>query len=336
MATKIAENLWQLDIPLIGNPLKNLNSYLLLGGERNLLVDTGFRADYCREAMDAQLKELKVDMDRTDIFLTHQHSDHCGLAVDLIRPGCEILVGEEDGRALTENRTEAAWRKQFDMFIRNGFSQAEMDEEWTSNPAKNLCAPYYEGYHFVENGQVLSYGEWQLQTVLTPGHTPGHMCLYDAAHQLLISGDHILFHITPNITRWMGKPGTDALGAYLNSLDAVGKLPVRTLLPAHRLVTGDLTARIAELKAHHSQRLRNTYAIVQELPGANAYEIAAKMSWSIRCRSWEDFPLNQKYFAVGEAMAHLDYLRARGLVDVDDQNGRDVYYLKARGGEALL
>ena len=60
------------------------------------------------------------------------------------------------------------------------------------------------------------------------------------------------------------------------------------------------------------------------------------MSWSIRCRSWEDFPLNQKYFAVGEAMAHLDYLRARGLVDVDDQNGRDVYYLKARGGEVLL
>ena len=112
MATKIAENLWQLDIPLIGNPLKNLNSYLFLGGERNLLVDTGFRADYCREAMDAQLKELKVDMDRTDIFLTHQHSDHCGLAVDLIRkriknldwPGMHMLIG---GKLIVRNSTRA-------------------------------------------------------------------------------------------------------------------------------------------------------------------------------------------------------------------------------------
>ena len=54
MAERLAEDLWRLDIPLVGNPLKNLNSYLLTG-ERSLLIDTGFRQQSCREAMEHQL-----------------------------------------------------------------------------------------------------------------------------------------------------------------------------------------------------------------------------------------------------------------------------------------
>ena len=72
MAERIAENLWRLEIPLEGNPLKTLNSYLITA-ERNLLIDTGFRWDGCRAAMERQLNELGVDLSRTDIFSTHLH-----------------------------------------------------------------------------------------------------------------------------------------------------------------------------------------------------------------------------------------------------------------------
>ena len=75
MAEKIAENLYRLDIPLVGNPLKNLNSYLITG-ERNLLIDTGFREEPCRQAMERQLRELRVDLGRTDIYLTHLQPVH--------------------------------------------------------------------------------------------------------------------------------------------------------------------------------------------------------------------------------------------------------------------
>ena len=68
MAERLAEDLWRLDIPLVGNPLKNLNSYLLTG-ERSLLIDTGFRQQSCREAMERQLAETHVDRDRTGHFL---------------------------------------------------------------------------------------------------------------------------------------------------------------------------------------------------------------------------------------------------------------------------
>ena len=85
MAERIAEGLWRLDIPLEGNPMKNLNSYLIQG-ERSLLIDTGFRWASCREAMERQLTELRVDRDRMDIFATHLHSDHVGLAAGGGRP----------------------------------------------------------------------------------------------------------------------------------------------------------------------------------------------------------------------------------------------------------
>ena len=50
------------------------------------------------------------------------------------------------------------------------------------------------------------------------------------------------------------------------------------------------------------------------------------MAWSIRCRSWEDFPLTQKFFAVGEALAHLDYLEARGRVERREMAGKWTYH----------
>ena len=89
MAEHICENVYRIDIPLTGNPLKNLNSYLIMGQgqERSLLIDTGFHWDVCREAMERQLQELEVDRSRMDIFCTHLHSDHSGLASELIRPG---------------------------------------------------------------------------------------------------------------------------------------------------------------------------------------------------------------------------------------------------------
>ena len=57
MAEQITENLWRLDIPLVGNPLKNLNSYLIVG-QRSMLIDTGFRQEPCRAAMEHPLPEL--------------------------------------------------------------------------------------------------------------------------------------------------------------------------------------------------------------------------------------------------------------------------------------
>lgn len=216
-------------------------------------------------------------------------------------------------------------------YIRDGFSPAEMETLWDSNPAKNAGPLPYGDYGLLRGGDTLSCGGHALECLETPGHTPGHLCLYDRAAGWLFSGDHVLFHITPNICRWDGV--ADSLGDYLESLRAVRDLPVNLLLPAHREETGDLRERALELEAHHARRIADCLAAVRREPGLTAYAIAGRMAWSIRCRNWADFPLTQKFFAVGEALAHLDYLEVRGQVVREDRDGKTVYF--AAGGGIL-
>ncbi len=328
LAERIAKDLWRLDIPLVGNPLKNLNSYLLLG-ERSLLVDTGFRQAPCREAMERELEATGVDRSRLDIFLTHLHSDHTGLAPELVRPGGRVFIGRVDGTRMLATQSPEAWQKTYAGYAAEGFSQEELAGLWDSNPAKNAGPVAYGDYVFLEDGDTLSYGGHTLRCLLTPGHTPGHLCLYDPEARWLFSGDHVLFHITPNICRWSGV--ADSLGDYLESLKRVGALPVELLLPAHRQETGDLRARTEELATHHARRIEDAMAVVAAEPWLTAYEIAGRMAWSIRCRDWADFPLTQKFFAVGEALSHLDYLTARGRVERRERDGR-FFYGPAGGG----
>lgn len=104
-------------------------------------------------------------------------------------------------------------------------------------------------------------------------------------------------------------------------------LPVDLLLPAHRAETGILADRVDELTAHHLRRIEDAWQTVRDEPGLTGYEIAGRMRWKIRSRSWADFPLEQKFFAVGEALAHLDYLEVRGRVCRQEEHGKRRYYL---------
>lgn len=323
MAEKIAEDLWRLEIPLPGSPLKNLNSYLIRG-ERSLLVDTGFCQSACREAMERQLRELGVELTRTDIFLTHLHTDHTGLSTLLHRPGCRVFLGEVDAARMLRFGGDTVWREMWDDYVRDGFSRREMDALWDTNPAKNAGPALLDAYDTLSDGAELRYGGRTLRCVLTPGHTPGHLCLYDAEARLLFSGDHILYHITPNICRWSGV--ADSLGDYLESLQKVCCLPVERVLPAHRAAEDGLVRRADQLTAHHRRRAADALNTVTREPGLTAYEIAGRMAWSIRCRNWADFPQTQKFFAVGEALAHLDYLAARGAVRSVGAGGVNRWY----------
>ena len=86
MYTHIEDNIYTIPVPLPNNPLRQLNSYVIKGEGRNLVIDTGFKLEECRKALCDGLEELGVDMNCTDIFLTHMHSDHTGLAAELATP----------------------------------------------------------------------------------------------------------------------------------------------------------------------------------------------------------------------------------------------------------
>ena len=312
MAERISEGLYSIPVPLPGNPLRELNSYLLTGGERAVLIDTGFRQEACRQALLAGLDELGVNRRDVDVVLTHLHSDHAGLAPEVVGDTGWIYVSGPD-RDYLEHADDAHWARRDERFRAEGFP-AELLAQNTANPARALAPGFTDRYRTLEPGTVVAAGARRLRCIPVPGHTPGQMCFWDEAEGILFTGDHVLFDISPNITSWLEME--DALGSYLDSLRAVRDLPVRLALPGHR-GRGELAPRVDALLEHHARRLEQLRAILRKEPGLTAYQAAGRMRWRIRASSWEDFPLAQKWFAVGECMAHLDYLRLRGLAARD-------------------
>lgn len=209
------------------------------------------------------------------------------------------------------------------------FRQAALPERIVSvmdaaNPAIAYAAiPGCEKYTPVKEGQIISIASYHLQCILTPGHTPGHMCLLDKKAGIMFTGDHVLFDITPNITTWPFV--RDSLGNYLDSLRAIAQYPVTLALPGHR-GSGCFRQRVQALISHHQARLDEVLSLVVKYPGGTTYDIAGKMTWSIRASSWEEFPAAQKIFAIGECQSHLEYLLNRGLTQYKTEGTVHRYY----------
>lgn len=310
--------IYRIMIPIPDNPLKNLKSYVVLNDERPLVIDTGFNRPECREALLDGLRELNLDIKDCLLFVTHVHSDHCGLAPMFAGAGAEIKMGSIDWYFLGVRAAEEGWEKMEDLFQRHGFPEEEIGKQNDGSHARIYAPGCQFPATLVEDEEEFDLGGLRFRCVWTPGHTPGHMCLYMPQQEILFAGDHVLYNITPNISAWEGV--SDSLRNYLESLDKIAGLKVAHAFPAHR-EDGDFYRRIISLKEHHAARLEELLELVQRYPGSTAYELAQMMTWSVRNRTWAEFPPTQKWFATGETIAHLDYIASDKRVTSTEKNG---------------
>jgi glyoxylase-like metal-dependent hydrolase (beta-lactamase superfamily II) len=264
----------------------------------------------------AGLTDVGEDPGGVDVLLTHLHADHSGNA-SVIGGGQRIYISEVDAKWLerlprdgkTGHGGGLVWSRERDTLT--GMPEEMVDNIGKLNPALMFAPPGGVGYTYIHDGEIINAGGYSLRCILTPGHTPGHMCLWDGRIGLMFTGDHVLFDITPNIGVWPGVE--DPLGDYLDSLEMIRGYPVKTPLPGHRK-PGDFHARIGELQKHHETRLAEVEGIVRAGPGLTAYDISGRMRWKIRACDWSSFPDPQKIFAIGECQSHLDYLIIRGAI----------------------
>lgn len=311
MIEEILPALYKIEIPLPGNPLKTLNSYLIKGEERSLIIDTGMNREECLREMSSALKKLSVNLSKTDFFITHLHSDHTGLTGNLAGHGSKIYFNRLEASMVNPGTAEEHWRNLDTIYKEHGFPENELERAMKSHPGLIYGPKRYIEFTIVREDDIIRAGGYTFRCIETPGHSPGHMCLYEPDRKILICGDHILFNITPNIAFWpeMENP----LAAYLSSLEKVYSLNVDLVLPGHRSHWNDHRSRIKELQEHHHARLNEVLFALEE-GGKTAYQVAPCISWDIKYRSWDSFPPQQKWFAVGETIAHLKYLEAIRMI----------------------
>lgn len=321
MIEEIQPSFFRVEVPLPNSPLKFLNSYVIRSPERNLIVDTGLNRKECLDAIQSGLQELDINLAKTDFFITHLHADHFGLLSKLVTDTSRIFFNRPESELI---EAFGWWERMIAYAAKNGFPEKELHEAIQSHPGREFGSEWIPEMSILQDGDQIIAGNYSFTCVSTPGHSMGHTCLYEPNKKILVAGDHILIDITPNIQCWSDEQ--NPLQDYLASLDKVNDMQIDLVLPGHRRLIRDHKTRIAELKEHHKKRLRETLSILANDP-LSAFEAASRMTWDLDCDSWDDFPKAQKWFATGEAIAHLRYLQRKGFIVAKDKDGMTTFTL---------
>ena len=196
MIDQVVPGIFKIEIPLPNNPLKATNAYYIKGNDRNLLIDTGFNRSECKLAMEQAINQLGIIMECTDVFITHIHGDHSGLAGYLSRPDNRIYTGQYCANSLVGKKEGGLDTFYDELLKQSGLPNYDI----SIHPGYTYASDIIKEVTVVQDGDALKIGEFNFQCLETSGHAPDHFCLYEPERKILFSGDHILGKITPNNT----------------------------------------------------------------------------------------------------------------------------------------
>jgi glyoxylase-like metal-dependent hydrolase (beta-lactamase superfamily II) len=312
--TEIMTGIHQFQIPIPNNnPLGHTNSYLVHGEDKHLLIDTGWNTEEAFQSLKDQLAEAGTDFrDISQMIITHVHPDHYGLA-NRVRELSQAKISlHEQERELINLRYQ-----NMDEFLRQ-------TEEWLhiNGVPDNALPPFprrittpAQPDTILQGGEKISIGIFNLEVLWTPGHAPGHICLYEPSQKILFAGDHVLPGITPNIGLQTAS-GLNPLGDFLNSLNELKQMDVNLILPGHEYHFTGLSARIEDVIQHHKNRISEIMQTLKNQP-KTAYQVATEIIWMLDegGARFQDLVPWDKRLAVFEAIAHLEAMRVDGMVE---------------------
>ena len=305
---EVAPGIFWLRMPLPFQ-LDHINLWLLRDGDGWTIIDTGFPDDGVRAVWSRLIEGLDGPVKR--LIVTHFHPDHLGLAAWLMaETGAPLWM--TTGEFLTAH---VVWsevgghgaRFMVEQFRQHGLDGERLAKFETRGSGYRKAVPQLpEYYHRVRSGDGIEIGGHEWKVLIGHGHSPEHMALYCAELDVLISGDMLLPRISTNISVFAATPDADALGWYLDSLDELARdIPEETLvLPSHGLPFFGIRPRVAALHAHHEDRLRALENSCEQAPQSAAGLLEVLFQRAL--------DTHQTMFAMGEAIAHLNYLEQAG------------------------
>ncbi len=329
---EVVAGVHQIKLPFPQGMPEYTNVYVVEGSRGNILVDSGWGSSEVLWAFREGLRENRLKFqDINWIVITHIHGDHYGLASKLKEfCGAEVAMHRvEAGLIHSRYRDfDGLLKKIEEELSRNGVPQFELSKLTEASIwMRQFVSPELPDV-MLDDGDRLSNGSFEFEILRTPGHSPGHICLYEPRKKWLFCGDHVLFKTTPHVG-FHPQSGDNPLGDYITSLERLEALKTNFIFPGHGPVFNSLKLRAAEIIRHHAQRER---AIVKAMSSGfkTAYRVATEIPWVPEAGgiAFKDLAPWDRRLAILETIAHLRLLTFEGRVGKIDQEGLSLYLSK--------
>lgn len=297
MFEKLAVQPLRVELPF---RLNHVQCFVGFGDDGVKIMDAGLHNDTAEQLWRPIIEKHKV----SDIIVTHYHPDHYGYAGKLQElTGAAVHMTEIDEQAANRSWAKAHMGNLLKNYKRCAIPDA-LAEEMQQNTVDfiPLVTPAPTIGRHLKEGEKISFGKYEYEIIFTPGHSDGLITLYNQEESILFSTDHILPKITPNISYWFhGDP--NPLQTYFTSLEKIRKRDVEHVIPSHGKPFTNANKRIAEIISHHNERLDTLLSILKE-PNA-IYPICMQLFG-------KQLTVHEMRFAIGETIAHLEYLVYQG------------------------
>lgn len=302
--------------------LDHVNCWWLRNGEGSgVQIDTGIASDKTRGLWRSALGDDRIDA----LVVTHFHPDHAGLAGEYSRGGCTVYASETE-MALSQRIWQLSSDDYAELYAgwyrRHGLGdEAVQGARALGNGYRRIVTEpaAHSALTWLAPGDNVTLGQHDWQVLHGRGHAPAMILLYAAASKLLIAADQVLPTISPNVSVGPSLPSqptpfdlhvTNPLAQFLDTLAELRALPSDTLvLPSHGLPFRGLHERIDELALHHEERLaRVLESCAERRTAADLFDVLFG----------KKLDAQQMSFALGESLAHAEYLVARGELQRED------------------
>jgi glyoxylase-like metal-dependent hydrolase (beta-lactamase superfamily II) len=325
---EVFPGVFHIPLSLQGFHPGSVNAYLLRYKTGYIMIDTGWDNMTSLESLNTQLAEKGIQFsDIKKVIVTHCHSDHMGLINRLKRENRAVIYMHRLDMELTAIRYTKAgyyWINT-DLFLQShGIPYAELADSTFLMPNPGPMVP---PDIVLDGDEIIEAGVYKLQVIHTPGHTPGHICLYEPKIRILFSGDTLLPTITTNAATHV-QHMADPIQQYENALGRLQSLDVDMVLPGHQRVFTDHRKRIEEILEHYHQKSLMAAAYFTRTPQkSTAYEVARVLPWIPKSNSikWDQLLSEDKRFAMMQTIALLEQLMFAGILTKLTRRGR-IYY----------
>lgn len=222
---EVYKNIYEHTIRYPGQKYVPRNILIVKQPVRSLMVDTSVDSLQDREGIDNILKELEIDCQELDIFITHDHPDHSGLVPYYASKGARIFMNPDETKKradlrhcyLSDEQTRMSSLRTVGVTPEYTPEVFQAIMEYTDRTYQQMGETIDFDFFPTPPGTVLHYGDFHFQVIPLRGHTNGQCGLFDAEHRVFFCGDQIMTDIVPIVCTQYKNWGM--LRSYFSSLE---------------------------------------------------------------------------------------------------------------------